>query len=244
MNWWQRLQQVVTKPKPQPNQTPAPSDGEVRVPSVVSALCATEDTLFRVDISAVGVSSISVESPRPLASGEFVVRIPIGLNFENRETQEYVEFLGVPLWCRKNAAGKYEAALRYTESSNSKRDRWLRLVLQSHGFVISEAGDVEMTLGALPCKVTPADGGDATPGVVCSVNARGMVTRLSGGAWSAGQRVAIELGNAEESPVTLDGHVIETEAGEGGTTVGVQFDSLKPEHFQHIVTCIRAMTPA
>ena len=241
MDWWIKLKSMIQGNAAEETPNRAPVRAAPRLPSEIMALCSTaSDAAFTVTIVSLSVTGLKLESSRRIAPQAIIdIRVPVSLNFENRETIEHIGFKARSVWSNKVAGNKHETGVRYLESENEKRDHWIRLVLRTYGMSTGDDRRVhERHTAALPVTVHRADG-TVLQGEVKDISAGGMRLWPSGVSLERSERLRIELQRQEGAPFKVGGTVVHTE-GEGDAVFhGIAFDPLddaQSESLDAIVT--------
>jgi len=219
-----------------------------RLPSTILALCSVRnDTAYSVTISDLGVTGVRIDSPRSIPRGSVVdIRVPVGVNFENRDTQEFVAFEGTSMWSRRRDASTYQVGVRYNEGQNEKRDRWIALVLETYGFSMQESakrGEIRWAAD-FPVKAT-VNGDTVLRGRVMNISMGGMLAVLKGSEPPLDAAVALELGPIVDTPLLhVSGRIVRSrpEHMEDTWLTGIAFDPINEEQRTLLVRCLAMLS--
>lgn len=242
MDWWIKLKQMVRGSATEPPRTATRTDP--RLPSYIVALCSTaHDSAFSINITSLSVTGLKIETPRRLPPQALLeIRVPVGLNFEDRETQEYVTFKARCVWTKRGDRSGYECGVHYLESENEKRDRWLRLVMRSYGMSLGDDRRVQTRHNVHLKVAMRRPNGAVVEAVVRDISTGGMRVFLAEKKLTAGEKVGIEFRSANP-PLSIAGQILH-EAEQEGFLFGVAFDSLADAQTQALIDMVTSLSKA
>lgn len=250
MDWLNKIKDKIMPASQAGNDFQSSERRNPRLPSTILALCSVatrNDAVFSVTISDLGITGVRIDAPRPIEKGSVVdIRVPVGKNFENRDTQEFVAFRGTSMWSRR-AGSVHQVGIRYTEARNDVRDRWIALVLEAYGFsLLDSAKRGEIRCAAdFPVKATL--GGARLTGRVMNISMGGMLAVLEGAEPPAESLLQLELGPIGDAPLLeLTARVARTrpEHMDDSYLVAMAFDALTEEQRQLLVRCLSLLSKA
>ncbi|MBM3461817.1 MAG: PilZ domain-containing protein [Armatimonadetes bacterium] len=223
-----------------------------RLPSTIKALCSTDGAAaFSVTIDDLGLTGVRIESPRRLETDKIVdFRVPVSMNFENRDTQMYVAFKGRVMWTRKGAGG-HEAGIRYEGEPSPLHDQWIAKVLALYGFEVID--DNSPRRGELRCKAdipleVRLSDGQSLRGNVINISMGGLLAVVNGQDLAADLPLDLHVGAPGDMAVLrLKGHVVRTRAEhtEGSWLLATAFDEVTDEQrkkLAHLLSLLSRQT--
>lgn len=241
MDWWIKLKQMVSGGAA-PEAPRAAQRTDPRLPSYIVALCTTDaDSAFSINITSLSITGLKIESPRRIAPQALLdIRVPVGLNFEDRNTQEYIAFRVRAVWTKRGQRNTFEAGVRYIEDENEKRDKWLRLVMRSYGMAVGDDRRLQTRHEVkLPCWLRCSDGR------VVEVQVRDISTggmRVDAGDTRLPLRTATGIEFRQTmKPFSIGGQVLH-ESTDVGNVYGIAFDPLSETQIQDVLDMVSALT--
>lgn len=248
MDWWIKLKDKIFRLGGSKSGGRDSDRREPRLPSVIVALCSINHAAaFTIEITSLSVSGMKITSPRRMPSdSEMQLRVPVGLNFESRDTQEFINIGVRSVWSRKRSNGPgFEAGVRYLEAANDKRDRWVELVLQTYGMSLS--GDRRTAQQrfqvTLPVTLVRHDRSQAK-GEVRNISLGGLRVSVSGAKMEMNEQVQVYIIPDGRPPMRLPGRVvhIRNEAGAASRLYGLALDDLDHERHGEFVGIVTELT--
>ena len=240
MDWWIKLKQMVRGDSAEPARTGVRSDP--RLPSYIVALCSTtSDGAFSINITSLSVTGLKIETPRRLTPQSVLdIRVPIGLNFEDRETQEYVAFKVRTMWTRRGERSGFECGVRYLETDNEKRDRWIKLVMRSYGVSVGDDRRLQTRHTVHLSVVLRHADGKPLEAEVRDISTGGMRVFTADKKLLTGEKVNIEFRRVTP-PLLITGHVLH-ESEQAGHLYGVAFNPLAETQSQGLIDMVTALS--
>lgn len=236
MDWWIKLKQMIRGEAAEPPRTAVRTDP--RLPSYIVALCSTaHDAAFSINITSLSVTGLKIETPRRIPPQAVLdVRVPVGLNFEDRETQEYVTFKARCVWTKRGERSGYECGVRYLETENEKRDRWIRLVMRSYGMSLGDDRRLQ-TRHTVHLKVwLRRPDGAVVEADVRDISTGGMRVFVGEKKLNTGEKVGIEFRRVNP-PLTVSGQLLH-QSEHDGFLYGVAFEPLADAQTQALIDMV------
>lgn len=250
MDWWHRLKETFRSTQPGSGLANFKDRAAPRVHAAIAALCSVEDeAAFVVDIRSLSITGLRLLSPQRIkAESRCVLRVPIGLRLQDRETTEYITFAVATVWSRRRPRSReYEVGVRYDEPCNDKRDRWLRLVMETYGFSMTS----ERRRGGerhpvhLPVTIRAATGGIGLEGKVTNLSLGGMRVQITDPPPPMDQVVGLEVGPLPGMDVLpLPARVINVlrEKPTAPCHLGLEFETLTDEQKDRLLRLVYHLT--
>jgi hypothetical protein len=246
MDWWVKLKEMIIG-RDSASSGRASDRSDRRLPSFIMALCSVSDeSAFSVEITSLSVGGLKVQAPRRLRThGNVQLRVPVGLNFEERDTNEYVTFNARVVWTQRRSGG-FESGMRYLEEENPMRDRWIQLVLQTYGVSLGDdrrRGDMTRYSVHLPVALGRS-GSDPARGEVRNISLGGVQIAVDGTRLRSGEVVEVSLQPESHPPLQLGATVMHGHSdSEGSTyTYGLAFDELSPAQRDTLVAMVSELS--
>lgn len=241
MDWWIKLKEMI-RGKDDSSLGRVADRKDPRLPSFIMALCSVSDeSAFSVEITSLSVSGMKVNSPRRLrTNSDLHLRVPVGLNFEDRDTNEYISFTARTVWSQRRPTG-FESGVRYLEEENDKRDRWIQLVLQTYGVSLGDdrrRGDMVRYRVTLPVVLKRSDQSEVRA-EVRDISLGGLQIALDGTRLQTMERFEIRF---PQHDLTLNATVLHGRVEGTPSLYGLAFDELDEKTRGALVDMVRALS--
>lgn len=239
MDWWIKLKQMIRGEAAEPPRTAVRSDP--RLPSYIVALCSTQDAAFSINITSLSVTGLKIETPRRIVPQTVLeIRVPVGLNLEDRETQEYVTFKARCVWTKRGERSGYECGIRYLETEDEKRNRWIKLVMRSYGVSLGDDRRLQTRHNVMLNVWMRRPDGAVVEADVRDISTGGMRVFFHEKKLSTGDKVSIEF-RRMNPPLTFSGQILHQNE-QDGVYYGVAFDPLVDVQTQALIDMVTSLS--